>query len=77
MRKLLVVASLATATVASSMIATTDEAQAQRRGFERRNEVRSYAYKNLGNAYNGLKRYDEAATALKKSLLRRAGEPRR
>ena len=36
-------------------------------GFQERNEVRSYAYKNLGNAYNGLKRYDEAATALKKS----------
>lgn len=36
-------------------------------GFQERNEIRSYAYKNLGNAYNGLKRYDEAATALKKS----------
>jgi tetratricopeptide (TPR) repeat protein len=36
-------------------------------GFQERNEIRSYAYKNLGNAYNGLKRYDDAAVALKKS----------
>lgn len=36
-------------------------------GFQERNEIRSYAYKNLGNALNGLKRYDEAATALKKA----------
>lgn len=41
--------------------------QAYKQGFQERNEIRSYAYKNLGNAYNGLKRYDEAATALKKS----------
>lgn len=36
-------------------------------GFQERNEIRSYAYKNLGNAYNGMKRYDEAANALKKA----------
>lgn len=36
-------------------------------GFQERNEIRSYAYKNLGNAYSGLKRYDEAANALKKA----------
>lgn len=41
--------------------------EAYKLGFQERNEIRSYAYKNLGNAYNGLKRYDEAAIALKKS----------
>jgi len=41
--------------------------EAYKQGFQERDEIRSYAYKNLGNAYNGLKRYDEAATALKKS----------
>jgi tetratricopeptide (TPR) repeat protein len=41
--------------------------EAYKLGFQERNEIRSYAYKNLGNAYNGMKRYDEAATALKKS----------
>ncbi|HEX6717732.1 MAG TPA: tetratricopeptide repeat protein [Pyrinomonadaceae bacterium] len=41
--------------------------EAYKLGFQERNEIRSYAYKNLGNAYNGLKRYDEAANALKKS----------
>ncbi len=41
--------------------------QAYTIGFQERNEIRSYAYKNLGNAYNGLKKYDEAANALKKS----------
>ena len=44
-----------------------DTGEAYKSGFQERNEIRSYAYKNLGNAYNGLKRYDEAATALKKS----------
>src|SRR6201988_1188496 len=39
--------------------------EAYKLGFQERNEIRSYAYKNLGNAYNGLKRYDEAANALK------------
>ena len=41
--------------------------QAYQMGFQERNEIRSYAYKNLWNAYNGLKKYDEAANALKKS----------
>ncbi len=39
--------------------------QAFRQGFQERTEVLSDAYKNLGNAYNGLKQYDEAADALK------------
>jgi tetratricopeptide (TPR) repeat protein len=46
---------------------TGETGEAYKLGFQERNEIRSYAYKNLGNAYNGLKRYDEAATALKKS----------
>lgn len=50
---------------AIKMLGETGEAY--KLGFQERNEIRSYAYKNLGNAYNGLKRYDEAATALKKS----------
>jgi tetratricopeptide (TPR) repeat protein len=41
--------------------------EAYKLGFQERNEIRSYAYKNLGNAYNGLKRYDEAANALIKA----------
>lgn len=41
--------------------------EAYKLGFQERNEIRSYAYKNLGNAYSGLKRYDEAANALKKA----------
>ena len=41
--------------------------EAYKLGFQERNEIRSYAFKNLGNAYNGLKRYDEAANALKKA----------
>jgi tetratricopeptide (TPR) repeat protein len=40
---------------------------AYRQGLQNRNEVLSNAYKNLGNAYNGLKRYSEAADALKKA----------
>ena len=44
-----------------------ESGEAYKLGFQERNEIRSYAYKNLGNAYNGLKKYDEAATALKKS----------
>src|SRR6266436_4674922 len=36
-------------------------------GLQNRNEVLSNAYKNLGNAYNGLKDYSEAAEALKKA----------
>ncbi|MGI8835244.1 MAG: tetratricopeptide repeat protein [Pyrinomonadaceae bacterium] len=40
---------------------------AYKQGLQNRNEVLSNAYKNLGNAYNGLKRYSEAADALKKA----------
>jgi tetratricopeptide (TPR) repeat protein len=36
-------------------------------GFQERTEALSYAYKNLGNAFNGLERYDEAANALKRA----------
>jgi len=41
--------------------------EAYKLGFQERNEIRSYAYKNLGNAYNGLQRYEEAANVLRKS----------
>ncbi len=47
------------------LLGATGEAYVQ--GFQERNEVLSYSYKNLGNAYNGLDRYEEAANALKKS----------
>jgi tetratricopeptide (TPR) repeat protein len=39
--------------------------EAFKQGLQNRNEVLSHAYKNLGNAYNGLKQYNEAANALK------------
>jgi tetratricopeptide (TPR) repeat protein len=41
--------------------------EAYKLGFQERNEIRSYAYKNLGNAYSGLQKYDDAANALKKA----------
>jgi tetratricopeptide (TPR) repeat protein len=40
---------------------------AYRQGLQNRNEVLSNAYKNLGNSYNGMKHYGEAADALKKA----------
>ena len=40
---------------------------AYKQGLQNRNEVLSNTYKNLGNAYNGLKRYSEAADALNKA----------
>ena len=40
---------------------------AYQQGLQNRTEVLSNAYKNLGNAYNGLKNYGEAAEALKKA----------
>jgi tetratricopeptide (TPR) repeat protein len=40
---------------------------AYRQGLQNRNEVLSNAYKNLGNSYNELKHYSEAAEALKKA----------
>ena len=39
--------------------------QAYKQELQVRNEVLSNAYKNLGNAYNGLKQYNDAADALK------------
>jgi len=39
--------------------------QAYKLELQNRNEVLSNAYKNLGNAYNGLNQYGEAADALK------------
>lgn len=39
--------------------------QAYKQELQNRNEVLSNAYKNLGNAYNGLKQYNDAADALK------------
>jgi tetratricopeptide (TPR) repeat protein len=44
-----------------------DTGQAYAQGFQERNELLSYAYKNLGNAYSGLGDFDNAATALKRS----------
>ena len=41
--------------------------QSFKQGLQNRNEVLSHAYKNVGNAYNGLKRYNEAADALKQA----------
>lgn len=42
--------------------------QAYKQELQIRNEVLSNAYKNLGNAYNGLKQYNEAADALKHAI---------
>jgi tetratricopeptide (TPR) repeat protein len=44
-----------------------DTGQAYRQGFQERSETLSYAYKNLGNAYNGMTRYEDAANALKRA----------
>jgi tetratricopeptide (TPR) repeat protein len=44
-----------------------DTGQAYTQGFQERKEVLSYAYKNLGNAFNGMQRYEEAAVALKRA----------
>lgn len=50
---------------AIKLLGETGQAYAQ--GFQERNEVLSYTYKNLGNAYNGLQRFEEAANALKRA----------
>jgi tetratricopeptide (TPR) repeat protein len=50
---------------AITLLGQTGESYKQ--GLQNRNEVLSNAYKNLGNAYNGLKQYGEAADALKKA----------
>jgi tetratricopeptide (TPR) repeat protein len=41
--------------------------QAFKQGLQNRNEVLSHAYKNVGNAYNGMRKYNEAADALKQA----------
>ena len=41
--------------------------QSFKQGLQNRNEVLSHAYKNVGNAYNGMKKYNEAADALKQA----------
>lgn len=48
---------------AISLLGKTGEAYKQE--LQLRNEVLSNAYKNLGNAYNGLNQFNEAADALK------------
>ena len=40
---------------------------AYKQGYQVRNQILSHAYKNLGNAYSGLKKYNEAADALKQA----------
>jgi tetratricopeptide (TPR) repeat protein len=42
---------------------------AYKQGYQTRNQVLSHAYKNLGNAYTGLKRFNEAAEALKQATV--------
>lgn len=42
---------------------------AYKQGYQARDQVLSHAYKNLGNAYSGLKRYNEAAEALKQATV--------
>ena len=53
-------------TKAIELLGETGQAFVQ--GHQERNELLSYAYKNLGNAHNGLGEYDQAATALKRSV---------
>jgi tetratricopeptide (TPR) repeat protein len=58
--------------IAASQQAITllgETGQAYKQGYQTRDQVLSHAYKNLGNAYSGLKRYDEAATALKQATV--------
>jgi tetratricopeptide (TPR) repeat protein len=43
--------------------------QPYKQGYQTRDQVLSHAYKNLGNAYSGLKRYNEAAQALKQATV--------
>lgn len=38
-----------------------------KQGLQNRNEVLSHAYKNVGNAYNGMKQFNEAANSLKQA----------
>lgn len=41
--------------------------QSYKQGLQNRNEVLSHAYKNIGNAYNGMKQYNDAADALRRA----------
>lgn len=41
--------------------------QAYQQGLQNKKEVLSHAYKNLGNAYDGLKQYSDAAEALRRA----------
>lgn len=41
--------------------------EAYKQGYQTRQEVLSHAYKNLGNAYSGLRNYEEAAKALQQA----------
>ena len=43
--------------------------EAYKQGFQTRQEVLSHAYKNLGNAYNGMKNYEAAAKALRQATI--------
>jgi tetratricopeptide (TPR) repeat protein len=42
--------------------------EAYKQGYQTRQEVLGHAYKNLGNAYNGLRNYEEAAKALQQAI---------
>lgn len=53
------------ATLAIELLGETGQAYLQ--GHQDREELLSYAYKNRGNAYNGLKEYEKAANDLKKA----------
>ena len=43
--------------------------EAYKQGFQTRQEVLAHAYKNLGNAYNGLNNFEEAAKALRQATV--------
>lgn len=43
--------------------------EAYKQGFQTRQEVLAHAYKNLGNAYNGLNDFEEAAKALRQATV--------
>ena len=48
--------------------------EAYKLGFQERNEIRSYAYKNLGNAYNGLKKYRRSSHSAEEVVGNRTEE---
>ncbi|HKR61028.1 MAG TPA: tetratricopeptide repeat protein [Pyrinomonadaceae bacterium] len=43
--------------------------ESYKQGFQTRQEVLAHAYKNLGNAYNGLKNFEQAAKALRQATV--------